>query len=286
MSRKTSGQRRDRVVRDVATPRSDPALAAARDFWQLPDDELDQLLALSVEADRVELKLTVPEPAHDATCAALGVDFARVRTRRVYYLDTEDRALHRHGVVVRVRSIKRRPDDSVIKLRPVSPGGIPAALRQSRQFVVEVDGMPGSYVCSGALKARLGVHDVEQAMARRRPLRALFSRPQLRLLEDCLPRQVGIGDLAILGPVDARRRRLVADGLDGALLVEQWTFPDDSRILELSTRCPPDAALRVAAQMAAVLRAYGVELTGPQQTKTRATLDFFSTRPQSPANDR
>jgi hypothetical protein len=58
----------------------------------------------------------------------------------VYFLDTEDRALDRHGVVVRVRSIERKPDDSVIKLRPVSPGGIPLALRQSRRFVVEVDG--------------------------------------------------------------------------------------------------------------------------------------------------
>jgi hypothetical protein len=286
MSRKPSRQPRDRVMRDAATRRPDPVLAAARDFWQLPDDELDRLLALSVEADRVELKLTVPEPAHDATCAALGVDFARVCARRVYYLDTEDRTLHRHGVVVRVRSVEHRPDDSVIKLRPVSPGGIPAALRQSRQFVVEVDGMPGSYVCSGALKARLGVHDVERAMARRRPLRALFSRPQLRLLAAHLPSQAGIDDLAILGPVDARRRKLAPDGLDRTLLVEQWTFPDDSRILELSTRCPPDATLRVAAQLAAVLRAYGVDLTGPQQTKTHATLDFFSTRPASTMNDR
>jgi hypothetical protein len=75
----------------------------------------------------------------------------------------------------------------------------------------------------------------------------------------------------------------VLDGFDGALLVEQWTFPDGSRILELSTRCPPDATLRVAAQMAAVLHAYGVDLTGPQRTKTLATLNFFSTAPAPPA---
>lgn len=79
--------------------------------------------------------------------------------------------------------------------------------------------------------------------------------------------------------MDARRRKLALDGLDRALLVEQWTFPDDSQILELSTRCPPDATLRVAAQMAALLGAHGVDLTGPQQTKTRATLDFFIARP-------
>jgi hypothetical protein len=272
----------DRVMPEVAALGSAQELAAARDFWQLPDDELDQLLALSREADRVELKLTVPQPAHDATCAALGVDFDRVAAARVYYLDTEDRALQRHGVVVRVRSDHQKSDDSVIKLRPVSPGGIPSGLRHSKEFVLEVDGMPGSFVCSGALKAHLAVHDVERTMAQRRPLHALFSEPQLSLLASHLPPQVGIDDLTIAGPVDARRRKLVLPGFDRPLLAERWSYPDGSRILELSTRCPPEATLRVAAQMAAVLQAYGVDLTGPQQTKTRATLDFFATRPTQP----
>jgi hypothetical protein len=59
-----------------------------------------------------------------------------------------------------------------------------------------------------------------------------------------------------------------------------WARFDESRY-RLSTRYPPDATLPAAAQMAAVLHAYGVDLTGPQQTKTRATLDFFSARPAS-----
>jgi hypothetical protein len=283
MSHKPSNPPLDRAARRVS--RAGSALVGARDFWRLPDGELDQLLTLTREADRVELKITVPGPAQDATCAALGVDFADVTARQVYYLDTKDLTLERHGVVVRVRSTGRAPDDSVIKLRPVSPGSIPAALRRSKRFVVEIDGMPGGYVCSGALKARLGIHDVQQAMARRRPLRALFSKAQLRLLAAHLPRQARIDDLAVFGPVDARRRKLNPDGLGRPLLAEQWTFPDGSRILELSTRCSPDAALRVAARMGAVLRAYGVDLTAPQQTKTHATLNFFSTRLATPAND-
>src|SRR5690242_8640128 len=95
-------------IHSVATRQSDAVLSAARDFWQLPDDELEQLLTLSRVADRMELKLTVPATAHDATCAALGVDFTRIPASRVYYLDTKDRALDRHGVVVRVRSISHR----------------------------------------------------------------------------------------------------------------------------------------------------------------------------------
>jgi hypothetical protein len=267
-------------VSDATARRSAAVVAAARDFWQLPDDEFNQLLTLSHEADRVELKLTVPESAQDATCAALGIDFAHQRPYQVYYLDTEDRTLYQHGVVVRVRSVNHRPGDSVIKLRPVCPDGIPAALRQSKHFVVEVDSMPGSYVCSGALKAHLGVHAVDRAIARRRPLHALFTKPQLRLLSAHLPQEVKVDDLAVLGPVDACRCKLEPVGFKQSLLVEQWTFPDGHRILELSTHCTPGAALRVAAQLDAFLRAHRVDLSGPQQTKTRATLDFFSTQPR------
>lgn len=282
VSRKSVRQRRDPALPEVATSESTQELAAAQDFWQLPATELAELLTLSRAADRVELKLTVPVPAHAATCAALGVDFAAVAAYHVYYLDTADRALDRHGVVVRVRSDKHKADDSVIKLRPVSPSDIPADLRHAKEFVVEVDGMPGFFVCSGALKAQLDLHDVERTMATHRPLNALFTEPQLRLLTSRLPPRVGLDDLGIVGPVDARRQKLVLPGFDRPLLAEQWTYPDGSQILELSTRCAPDATLQVGAQLAGVLQAYGIDLTGPQQTKTRATLDFFAPRTAPP----
>ncbi|WP_223198854.1 hypothetical protein [Solihabitans fulvus] len=251
-------------------------LRAAREFWQLPDDELDQLLALIREAGRTELKLVVPEPAHEAACATLGVDLARARLRRVYFLDTEDLALHRHGVVARVRSIDRKPDDSVIKLRPVVPADLPPALRRARGFVVEVDGMPGGYVCSGALKKRLGVADVERVVTLGHPLRSLFSKPQLALLAAYAPRHAGLDGLTVFGPVEVRRRKVTPAGVDGVLVVQQWRYPDGSRLLELSTRGAADVALRVAGQAAALLRARGIDLAGAQQTKTRATLDFFT----------
>jgi hypothetical protein len=260
----------------VAKQPADPVRVAAQEFWQLPDDELDRLLALTRQVDRVQLKHLVPECSQNATCAAFGVDFASARTRRVYYLDTTDLALDRHGVVARVRSIGHKADDSVVKLRPTAPDDLPGGLRQSRHFVLEVDGMPGSYVCSGALRTRLGAHDVERAVADERPLRTLFSEPQLALLATHAPAHVGIDDLVTLGPVDVRRCKFLPDGFDRALVVEQWTFPRGARILELSTRCTASEVLRVAASTAAVLRAHGVDLVGPQTTKTRAALDFFS----------
>jgi hypothetical protein len=251
-------------------------LHEAGEFWRLEEAELRWLDAAPREVDSIELKLVVPAPARKAACTALGVEWRRARSWRAFFLDTPDRALDRHGIVARVRSIAGEPDDSVVKLRPFDPGDLPPRLRRSKRLVVEIDGMPGDFVCSGALKARLGPLAVERAMAGQRPRRALFSRRQLELLGARLPASVRIDDLAVLGPVDVRRRKVVPRGLGRALAVEQWTYPDGSQILELSTRCAAHQALEAAARAAAVLRAHGVGVAGAQRSKTRATLDYFS----------
>ncbi|MGW4943010.1 hypothetical protein ACWEOZ_15670 [Actinoplanes sp. NPDC004185] len=250
----------------------DPATTAdAQQFWQLPGRELDRLLASARHADRVELKLVVPVTAHEATCASLGVDFSRASARKVYFLDTDDLKLKRHGVVARIRSVGDRADDSVVKLRPCVADELPARLRRSKRFGVEVDAMPGQFVCTGAIARRLGKNDVRKAVRGYRPLRTLFSKEQLALL----PGRIRIGDLSIFGPVDVRREKILPQGADFRLAVERWTYPDGSSILELSTRCAARAAVPVAAQLASVLRAYEIDLTGEQQTKTHTTLSYF-----------
>jgi hypothetical protein len=55
-----------------------------------------------------------------------------------------------------------------------------------------------------------------------------------------------------------------------------WLYPDDSRILELSTKCMPQEAFQVAAQGRAYLTAKGIDLDGEQQTKTRRALEYFT----------
>jgi hypothetical protein len=250
------------------------ALSDAQRFWRLPDGELDRLLASTHRADHMELKLVVPSSAHDATCAALGVDFAGARARKVYYLDTSDLMLARHGVVARLRSHAKRPDDSVVKLRPFRSVDLPERLRRSKHFTVEVDTMPGKFVCSGVMSRRLRRHDVQKTLKGSRPLRALFTQEQRALL----PAEVRIDDLTIFGPAEVRRLKVRPKGADFRLAVERWAYPDDSSILELSTRCTARAAVPTTAKLASVLRAYGIDLNGPQQTKTGLTLSQFRAR--------
>jgi hypothetical protein len=118
----------------------------------LSDDAIIDLLSLIKGADSVELKLMVLESTHRSAVAALDLEPLEAQIRQIFFLDTPDLALSKAGVVVRARSVQRKGDDSVVKLRPVVPDDLPPELRRSPSFVVEVDAMPGGYVCSAALR--------------------------------------------------------------------------------------------------------------------------------------
>src|SRR5215217_4541238 len=148
---------------------------------RLADAELAELLDLIRGADTVELKLTVPENDQRSTVEALGMDPVDAQIRQVFFFDTPDLALSRAGVVVRARRVQRKGDDSVVKLRPVVPAELPAKLRRSGGFRVEVDALPGGFVCSGALKGGLRPTEVRAALAGELAVRKLFSKEQRAL---------------------------------------------------------------------------------------------------------
>ena len=75
----------------------------------------------------------------------------------------------------------------------------------------------------------------------------------------------------------AFKLKLLPAALNRKLAVELWMYPDGSRILELSTKCAPKQAFQVAAESRAYLTGRGIDLSGEQQTKTKAALEFFAT---------
>ena len=194
----------------------------------------------------------------------------------MYFFDTPELVLDRHGVVVRARRVQRRGDDSVIKLRPIVPGELPSSVRSSKNMVVEVDAMPGGYVCSASLKGTLGTTDVKEAAVGRRAIRKLFSKEQRAFFGAHAPDGVGLDDLSVLGPITVLKLRFSPEGYGRRLVAELWFYPDGSRILELSTKCAPNRAFQVAAETRAFLADRGVDLYGEQQTKTKTALRFFS----------
>jgi hypothetical protein len=238
----------------------------------LVGDELIRLLDLVQGADSVELKLTVPEGAQRSTVASLGLDPLQAQIRQVFFFDTPDLALNAAGVVLRARRVQGRDGDTVVKLRPV----VPAELERSLGLAVEVDAMPGGYVCSASLKGVVPADAVLPAIAGEHPLSSLFSPEQRAFFEAHAPAGVEIDDLAVLGPIFVLKLKLPKKTFDPRIVVEMWLYPDGSRILELSTKSEPHSALEVLVQARRFLDAKGIEVSGQQQTKTKAALEFFA----------
>ena len=240
------------------------------------DESLVELLSLIEGADSVELKLTIPEGAHRKAIASLGLDPLEAQIRQVFFFDTPELALDKAGVVVRARRVQGKGGDTVVKLRPVVPDQVPAELRHSGSFVVEVDAMPGGYVCSGTLKGAADPNEIRECTLGKRSARKLFSKEQRAFYADHAPEGIALDDLTILGPIFVLKIKSPPGVRGRRLVTEMWLYPDGSRILELSTKCATNEAFQVAAEGRAFLAEHGIDVSGEQQTKTRKALQFFS----------
>jgi hypothetical protein len=249
-------------------------MAATR---RIKDEDLEAMLGLASGADSIELKLTVPEQSHRSAIAALGLDPLDAQIRLVCFFDTPDLRLNREGVIVRARRVQGREDDSVVKLRPVVPDELPSQLRAAPEMVVELDAMPGGYVCSASMKARLkGASEVKKRLRGKHATRKLFTKPQRRFYEQHAPAGVELDDLDVLGPIFVLKLNSTPRDFGRKLCTELWLYPDGSRILELSTKCAPSEMFQVAAEARGFLGGAGIDLSGRQQTKTKTALEQFS----------
>ena len=244
----------------------------------LSDEQLGELLGLIKGSDSVELKLTVPDSDHYAVAAALGIDPLDAEIRQVYFFDTPDLRLNKQGVVVRARRVQGKEGDSVVKRRPVVPAEVPKKRRKSPGFKVEVDAMPGGHVCSGSLKEAVGNADVREVVHGDRQLSSLFSQQQTEFLADHAPDGPALDELSVLGPIIVLKLKFNPEGFERRLVAELWMYPDNSRVLELSTKCAPDETFQVAAEARAFLSGRGVDLSGEQETKTAKALEYFAGR--------
>ena len=239
-------------------------------------EQLDDVFALMKRADSVELKLSIPEAAHRSTLKALRIDPLNAQIRQVFFFDMPDLTLNKRGLVVRARRVQGKPSDSVIKLRPIDPAQLPKSIRSSPSFGVEVDALPGGYVCSGSMKGVVAPDIVPDVAAGKVPVRKLFSREQRQFFEEHASGGPTLDDLRLMGPIFVLKLRLNPEELKRRFVVELWLYPDGSRILELSTKSTPAEALNVAMETRGFLASRGIEVFAEQQTKTKAALEFFA----------
>ena len=249
---------------------------ARKRLVELTGDELATLMELIGSSDSVELKVTLPAGEHRRAIEALGLDPLDAQIRQVWFFDTPDLRLYNGGVAVRARRIQGRGGDSVVKLRPVVPDELSEDARRSAAMNVEVDAMPGGYVCSASMKGKLRNEDVLKAVRGARPVRKVFSKEQRAFFAAHAPDGIELDDLGILGPTFVLKEVLQLRKIGRRLVAELWLLPDGSRIMELSTKCAPSETFQVALESRAYLEGLGLDLSADPLTKTKTALAYFA----------
>jgi hypothetical protein len=272
---KRAAPARKTPARKVAKP-VQPELAKP-----LSGEDIMKIVSLGRGSNSIELKLSVPLTSHRATIKSIGLDPVEAQPRQAYFFDTPDLALNRAGVVVRARRIQGGGADTVIKLRPVDPATIDPEIRRSAAFKVEVDVMPGGFVCSASFKGFCSGQEVLDVSDGKLELRKIFSKEQRAFYDEHAPAGITMDKLSILGPTFLLKARHQPKDFDRRITVEMWLYPDGARVLEISTKCLPDETFKVGADFKAFLAARGIALGAEQAPKTKTSLDFFSAKLRS-----
>jgi hypothetical protein len=235
-------------------------------------EQLSALLEQLPDVDSVELKLTVPRADQRTVARRLGIDSMDAEIRQVAFVDDPDQAMSAAGVVVRARRTQRKPADLTVKLRPMLPADVPPELRKHPGFKVEIDASPVGFTCSCSLTSSFADRKAKELLNGDRALADLLDDTQRKLLDDRLPSSVGITDLQVLGPVHLLKCKWSPEGYGRKMVAELWLLPNDTRILELSTKAEPRQAFQVAAETKVFLAGHGVDLGAPQELKTKSAL--------------
>jgi hypothetical protein len=242
-------------------------------------EDLAKVFELTKGSTSIELKVTVPATGHRATIRSLKLDPVEAQPRQAFFFDTPNLDLFKAGVVVRARRIQGGGGDTVVKLRPVDPDNIDPELRRSASFKIELDVMPGGFVCSASFKGVCTGKEVLDMTAGDVPLSSLFSKGQRAFYEAHAPAGISMDSLVTMGPVFLLKSRHQPKDYDRRVTTEMWLYPDGSRILEVSTKCLPAEAFQAAAEFKDYLASCGISLSGAQEPKTGTALAYFKAHP-------
>jgi hypothetical protein len=243
-----------------------------------PHSEAGSNSELDPAIQKLEFKVTVlpsEEPVVQAELRRLGVNPAR---RKVYFYDTPELALFAKDLVLRARVTDGDDDDSTVKLRPLPLPDIPARWSATDGVRIELDVVGRKRVPSAKLDGEPDRGDVEQVEHGLLKLAKLFNKAQEGLVVDELPSATSLNDLAVLGPVDARKWELPPATFPHKLSVEEWSLPDGPHFTELSFKVAPDEAESAERAFHSLLDRLKIGHDGDPDPKTPRVLRFFAER--------
>jgi hypothetical protein len=233
---------------------------------------------LHPKIQKLEFKVTVlpsEEPKVQAELDSTGVEPVQ---RKVYFYDTPELALFGKDLVLRARVTEGDDDDSTVKLRPLLPPEIPDDWSATEKVRIELDVVGSRHVGSAKLDGEPDPGEVEQVERRELELSKLFSKAQEALVEDALPRDTSLNDLAVLGPVHARKWTLPPETFPFDLSVEEWSVLDELHFVELSFKAERHEARVAQWAFHALLDRLQIGHEGDGQQKTPKVLEALAER--------
>lgn len=243
-----------------------------------PDTQSGSIGTLDPAIQKLEFKVTVlpaEEPKVQAQLRRAGVSPAR---RKVYFYDTPELGLFAKDLVLRARVTDGDDDDSTVKLRPLPLPDVPARWAATDGVRIELDVVGKKQVPSAKVDGDPDRGEIEQVEHGALELSKLFTRAQEALVAGALPRGTVLDDLAVLGPVDARKWDLPPGTFPHTLTVEEWSLPDGTHFIELSFKVAPDEAPAAERAFHALLDGLQIGHNGDPDPKTPKVLRFFAER--------
>jgi len=256
----------------TATEQKSERKAPAASPNEMTPGDMLKLMSFAADIGSIELKMTVP-PENRASLGKLSLDTLQGRIREVVFFDTPDLKLYEAGVVLRGRRTQGKPEDTVVKLRPL-PERLPPKFR-TPDLKVEMDVTSGGYVVSASLKGTAAA-PVRKVVDGGKPLPRLFTDLQRELFDAYRPPDVSWDDLVPLGPIYVVVLKHVPADLSRKITIEQWHYPGQIPLVELSTKSTPSEIAEVSAEAQEWLRRNDLVATGEQEPKTRKALEHYS----------
>jgi hypothetical protein len=227
-------------------------------------------LSSGVAPEGYEVKLIVDSGDFAQLLQALGWLNEDLRRRDVWFIDTKSFTFLNEGQILRAR----QEDDDLdltVKLRGSDVDfGDYANLVPREDFKSEIDWIGGRIVSSVSF-----TRDRKEDFDPDDPLDE-FSDRQLRFLRD----EIGVNPnslpLRAFGPIETIKREHDLPGLADELVLEHWTLPDGSIVLEISAMADDAVgAVSLRRRLLDFLDNAGVDLAPQQSSKTRRAMEVL-----------
>jgi hypothetical protein len=226
----------------------------------------------------VEIKMTVRGDQEMKAVRLFRLDRGTAEERSIYFFDAKKLTLFDNGLILRARQLKDGADDSTVKMRPVDPGKVAHEWNLEDGFKLEADVIGPKIVRTASLGHPRKRGEIKDVAGGHRKIRELFSKRQEDFIETFVPIAVALGDLHVLGPIEALRWQFKVPKLQSEMTAEEWHIPDGTDLLELSIKVKPDEALKARDEFEKFLRDAGIANEGVQEAKTRVALKFFASQ--------